>query len=183
MLLDFTKMNGAGNDFILADNRAGTISLTPAQVAKERAATNSQEGGRSPAEWRKQGPHGRGAGAGEGAHRAPQGQGSREALVVARRRAAIRRAASSISSPAAVGTSPHVKVFDGTDGALRQSFLAFDGAFVGGVRVAPFAAVNNAFNVAYVGSVNVNGAAGRVLEPAPLRNFYVGVETGWRVAR
>ena len=54
---------------------------------------------------------------------------------------------------------------------------------VGGVRVAPFAAVNNAFNVAYVGSVNVNGAAGRVLEPAPLRNFYVGVETGWRVAR
>ena len=33
MILDFTKMNGAGSDFILADNRAGTISLTPAQVA------------------------------------------------------------------------------------------------------------------------------------------------------
>ena len=33
MLLAFTKMNGAGNDFILADNRAGTITLTPAQVA------------------------------------------------------------------------------------------------------------------------------------------------------
>lgn len=33
MLLDFTKMNGAGNDFILADNRTGTLSLTPAQVA------------------------------------------------------------------------------------------------------------------------------------------------------
>lgn len=34
MLLEFTKMNGAGNDFILADNRAGTISLTPEQVVR-----------------------------------------------------------------------------------------------------------------------------------------------------
>jgi iron complex outermembrane receptor protein len=72
-------------------------------------------------------------------------------------------------------------VADWGKGALNAR-LAWTGD-VGGVRVAPFAAVNNAFNVAYVGSVNVNGAAGRVLEPAPLRNFYVGVETGWRVAR
>ncbi|MFA6542825.1 MAG: diaminopimelate epimerase [Limisphaerales bacterium] len=34
MILDFTKMNGAGNDFILADNRAGTVRLTPEQVAR-----------------------------------------------------------------------------------------------------------------------------------------------------
>ena len=33
MILEFTKMNGAGNDFILADNRAGNIRLTPVQVA------------------------------------------------------------------------------------------------------------------------------------------------------
>jgi diaminopimelate epimerase len=33
MLLEFTKMNGAGNDFILADNRSGNIRLTPGQVA------------------------------------------------------------------------------------------------------------------------------------------------------
>ncbi|MFM8471236.1 MAG: diaminopimelate epimerase [Limisphaerales bacterium] len=33
MILDFTKMNGAGNDFILADNRAGNIRLTPEHVA------------------------------------------------------------------------------------------------------------------------------------------------------
>lgn len=72
-------------------------------------------------------------------------------------------------------------VADWGKGALNAR-LAWTGD-VGGVRIAPFAAVNNAFNVAYVGSVNVNGAAGRVLEPAPLRNFYVGVETGWRVAR
>lgn len=34
MILQFTKMNGAGNDFILADNRAGSIQLTPEQVAR-----------------------------------------------------------------------------------------------------------------------------------------------------
>jgi diaminopimelate epimerase len=34
MLLEFTKMNGAGNDFVLVDNRAGNVRLTPAQVAR-----------------------------------------------------------------------------------------------------------------------------------------------------
>jgi diaminopimelate epimerase len=34
MVLEFTKMNGAGNDFVLIDNRAGTIKLNPDQVAK-----------------------------------------------------------------------------------------------------------------------------------------------------
>ena len=34
MLLDFTKMNGAGNDFIFLDNRAGKIQLTPAQIVR-----------------------------------------------------------------------------------------------------------------------------------------------------
>ena len=37
---------------------------------------------------------------------------------------------------ASVGSSPHVKVFDGRTGSTLQSFLAFDGAFAGGVRVA-----------------------------------------------
>lgn len=32
MTLAFTKMNGAGNDFILVDNREGKVALTPAQV-------------------------------------------------------------------------------------------------------------------------------------------------------
>lgn len=34
MLLEFTKMNGAGNDFVLIDNRAQNIQLSPEQVAK-----------------------------------------------------------------------------------------------------------------------------------------------------
>lgn len=34
MVLDFTKMNGAGNDFVLLDNRAGKISLTTEQVVR-----------------------------------------------------------------------------------------------------------------------------------------------------
>ncbi len=33
-MLRFTKMNGAGNDFVLLDNRAGDISLTTTQIAK-----------------------------------------------------------------------------------------------------------------------------------------------------
>lgn len=34
MVLDFTKMNGAGNDFVLVDNRAGKISLTTGQIVR-----------------------------------------------------------------------------------------------------------------------------------------------------
>jgi len=33
-MLRFTKMNGAGNDFVMIDNRAGEVQLTPAQIAK-----------------------------------------------------------------------------------------------------------------------------------------------------
>lgn len=34
MRLDFIKMNGAGNDFILLDNRMGDFVLTPRQIAR-----------------------------------------------------------------------------------------------------------------------------------------------------
>src|SRR5690349_2446919 len=34
MLLDFTKMNGAGNDFVLIDNRERTIKLGPEQIVR-----------------------------------------------------------------------------------------------------------------------------------------------------
>jgi len=33
-MLRFTKMNGAGNDFVLLDNRAGDLRLTSAQIAR-----------------------------------------------------------------------------------------------------------------------------------------------------
>ncbi|HYW52129.1 MAG TPA: hypothetical protein VE861_16050, partial [Gemmatimonadaceae bacterium] len=47
-----------------------------------------------------------------------------------------------------------------------------------GYRLEPFAGVLNAQNTAYVGAVTVNGAFGRVLEPSPLRNWYVGLDIG-----
>jgi diaminopimelate epimerase len=34
MMLEFTKMNGAGNDFVLIDDRPRKVRLTPAQVAR-----------------------------------------------------------------------------------------------------------------------------------------------------
>jgi len=34
MIVDFVKMNGAGNDFILMDNRAGKIRLTKEQIVR-----------------------------------------------------------------------------------------------------------------------------------------------------
>jgi len=34
MVLEFTKMNGAGNDFVIADNRRQEIQLTPEQAAR-----------------------------------------------------------------------------------------------------------------------------------------------------
>lgn len=34
MTIDFIKMNGAGNDFVLIDNRSNSIRLTPAQVTR-----------------------------------------------------------------------------------------------------------------------------------------------------
>ena len=54
---------------------------------------------------------------------------------------------------------------------------------IGALRLQPYAAVNNLLDQAYVGSVTINGAAGRTIEPAPLRNYYFGMEIGWRAVR
>jgi iron complex outermembrane receptor protein len=59
--------------------------------------------------------------------------------------------------------------------SLRVSWAAR----LGGLRLDPFAAMNNLFDKKYVGSVNLNGAFGRVLEPAPGRNGYLGMEVSW----
>jgi len=54
---------------------------------------------------------------------------------------------------------------------------------LGATRIQPFAGVNNAMNQKYIGAVTLNGAGGRTIEPAPLRNYYLGMELGWRVAK
>jgi len=48
------------------------------------------------------------------------------------------------------------------------------------LAVAPFIGVSNLWNRRYVASVTINGAGGRVFEPAPLRVIYVGAEIGYR---
>jgi outer membrane receptor protein involved in Fe transport/tRNA A-37 threonylcarbamoyl transferase component Bud32 len=53
----------------------------------------------------------------------------------------------------------------------------------GSVRLQPYASVNNLLGQAYIGSVTINGAAGRTIEPAPLRNYYFGMEIGWRAVK
>lgn len=54
--------------------------------------------------------------------------------------------------------------------------LAWNGG-MGRSVLLPFAGINNVFDRSYVGSVTVNGFNGRVFEPAPGRNVYVGLET------
>ena len=55
--------------------------------------------------------------------------------------------------------------------------VGWDGK-AGGMRLAPFIGVNNAFNHKYVSSVVINAAANRFYEPAPGRNAYVGLSVG-----
>ncbi|MBX7118439.1 MAG: TonB-dependent receptor [Gemmatimonadaceae bacterium] len=54
---------------------------------------------------------------------------------------------------------------------------------LGGWRLEPFAALQNALDERYVGAVTLNGFGGRVLEPAPGRNWYVGVELAHALVR
>jgi iron complex outermembrane receptor protein len=61
-------------------------------------------------------------------------------------------------------------------GAGVTSLRAAMTFWTGGTAIMPFAGLNNLWGRRYVGSVTVNGAFGRVLEPAPGRNGYAGVE-------
>ncbi len=54
---------------------------------------------------------------------------------------------------------------------------------VGAWRVEPFAAWQNLLDRRYVGSITLNGFGGRVLEPAPGRNWYAGVEVAVPIVR
>lgn len=52
-----------------------------------------------------------------------------------------------------------------------------------GWRIEPFAALQNALDSRYVGAVTLNGFGGRVLEPAPRRNWYAGIEIAAPILR
>ncbi|MEO8634136.1 MAG: TonB-dependent receptor [Gemmatimonadales bacterium] len=49
----------------------------------------------------------------------------------------------------------------------------------GSAWLRPFLGVNNLWDRTYVSSLTVNATFGRVFEPAPGRNFYLGGEIGW----
>ena len=49
---------------------------------------------------------------------------------------------------------------------------------VRGHALEPFVALQNALDERYVGAVTLNGFGGRVLEPAPGRNWFAGLEIG-----
>jgi len=53
----------------------------------------------------------------------------------------------------------------------------------GETALRPFVAIHNIFNREYVGSVNINGVGGRVLEPAAGRAAYLGMEISWAGTR
>ncbi len=44
----------------------------------------------------------------------------------------------------------------------------------------PYLGLANLFDRKYIGAVTVNGFGGRVLEPSPQRNFYIGAEIGFK---
>jgi outer membrane receptor protein involved in Fe transport len=77
--------------------------------------------------------------------------------------------------------TPALRADDWGDGQLnvRASWRGV----LGSLRVEPFVSVQNALNEDYIGAVTLNGAFNRALEPAPLRNWYFGVEMGVPVVR
>lgn len=73
------------------------------------------------------------------------------------------------------GGGPNVAVFSGSNGALLQSFFAFDPAFTGGVRVGATAFGTPARSVILTGAGAGGGPQIAVLDPqsqAPLDSFF-----------
>ncbi len=66
----------------------------------------------------------------------------------------------------------------GIGGGVMNVVAGWDGT-VGAVHLAPFGGIANIWDRAYVGAVTVNGRLGRVYEPAPRRNFYIGMGVSW----
>jgi iron complex outermembrane recepter protein len=73
------------------------------------------------------------------------------------------------SSPGEVG---------GMAGGVMNLRLAWQGRS-GGAWLQPYVGVNNLWDRTYVSALTINGVNGRVFEPAPGRNWYLGGEIGW----
>jgi len=82
-------------------------------------------------------------------------------------------------SSSLVADDPNLIPVDSWGAGVTNLRLGWDGE-VGSLHLGPFLGVNNLWNRRYVGSVTLNGAGGRVFEPAPLRIIYFGAEIGYR---
>ena len=69
-------------------------------------------------------------------------------------------------------------VLKGLGTGVTNARISWDG-MAGGAWIKPFIGVNNIGDREYVGSLTLNATFGRVYEPAPGRNWYIGGEIGW----
>ena len=77
------------------------------------------------------------------------------------------------------GFSSDPGVLKGLGTGVTNARLSWDGT-AGRARIVPFVGVNNLWDRNYISSLTLNGAFGRVFEPAPGRHYYVGLELGYR---
>ncbi len=70
-------------------------------------------------------------------------------------------------------------VVDAWGAGVTNLRVGWDGV-VGSLELAPFLGLNNLWDRRYIGSITLNGVAGRVIEPAPRRVIYLGAEIGYR---
>lgn len=71
---------------------------------------------------------------------------------------------------------------EGWGRGVLNARASWDGR-IGATQFHPFVAVSNLLDTPYVASVTLNGAFGRVIEPAPLRNWYLGLDVAWHVVK
>lgn len=70
-------------------------------------------------------------------------------------------------------------VADSWSAGVTNLRLGWDGN-AGEVSLSPFLGINNLWDRRYISAVTINGAGGRVFEPAPRRVIYLGTEIGFR---
>lgn len=66
----------------------------------------------------------------------------------------------------------------GLGSGVTNARISWEGR-AGGTWIRPFLGVNNLWDREYVSALTINGVFGRVFEPAPGRNWFLGGEIGW----